>query len=291
MDPQTGEVFNVRDIPEQEFVAGDYNDSLNARPKPVNELDDGEFKNVLRKLDGNLCKRSDTLEKCIERFNLPSSDANFKGLSGITGRAFLETAEGGKNPSGKREVFVRGKILDKCLHDTSLAGYHYDRNTFELRLCVIMITEIARPRAPNNKFQYQYFHVEASSAYVDQKNPGDPENVFKKAAKATGLKVTAATANGFEFKLYAAGKNIEVINYWEAKASKKQGNPKWKKYVKGQTGIPRRIREYFKIDHDACVDMMFPMGLGVPETLPSGSAAGVHYCLGRCKNPPIVNTR
>ncbi|WP_300034012.1 hypothetical protein [uncultured Roseobacter sp.] len=289
-DPQTAKILDTGDLPKQKFVVGGYSSDRNAPPKPVGDLTDQEFQTLLMALDSRQCKKNDSVEKCAERIERANLKKLSNGVSGITGRALLRAAQGGKNANDKREVLVRGQILEYCEHDKSLPGYHYDKNTGHLRLCVIMETEIVKSKNANNRIRYQYFHVEAKKARVDTKNTSDPANVFPAAAAATGLKVNATTAANFNYKLYAAGKNIEVKQYWEANAKNKQANPAWKKYVKGQPGIPKRIADYFETDHDGCIDMMFPLP-SVPETLPPGAAGGIHYCLGRCENPPIVNTR
>ncbi|MEP2027580.1 MAG: hypothetical protein ABJI96_02585 [Paracoccaceae bacterium] len=268
-DLDTGEVFKISAVPVQKFVADDSSGS--GKLKPVEDFTDEEF----RKTRGRL------------------SPKKFKGVSGITSRAFVRVAES-NNGKGKRGVTVKGKILEKCLHDKSLEGYYFDKRRKTVRLCVFMTTQLKNPKNGNNKVRYQYFHVEATSASVDKKNlsyPGYPnKGVFPQAFDKTKLKVSEATASGFMYKLYAWGSNIKIVNYWEANAKSSVNSPNWKKYVKGQNGTPKRIRDYFDIaDRDSCIDMMFPST--VPSTLAPGDIGGIHYCLGRCDDPAIVNTR
>jgi hypothetical protein len=183
---------------------------------------------------------------------------------------------------------VRGKILDTCLHDKNLPGYQYDERSKHLRLCVIMETEIGPKGRNDNLVIYQYFHVEAKHARVDQR-VSNPNDIFPVAAAATGLALEATPENAnFDYKLYAFGNHIEVKNYWEAK-DLVNAPFVWTKYTKNTPNMPPEIAAYFQKDRDACIDMMFENY--PPQTLPPGAAAGVFYCLGRCKNPPIVNTK
>ncbi|MFK7745261.1 MAG: hypothetical protein AB8B47_09405 [Roseobacter sp.] len=267
VDEETGDLIAFASIPEQKFVAGGFSDNENAKPKLVKDFTEAEFAKVRQKLRGK----------------------TENSLTGITSQAFIRVAESRGTVFGKKDVDVRGKIQDVCLHDPSLAGYYYNAKTDKLRLCVLMVTTIAGPKDKNNKVRYQYFHVEADKARVAPRDNADTGNVFPAAASKTGLKVDETTAKDFKNKLYAWGDNVKILNYWEANAKANSGNPKWKKYTPGQNNAPKRIKNYFLPDVDACVDMMFPGA--VPETLSPGDAGGIHYCLGRCKHPPIVNTR
>ncbi|WP_171238642.1 hypothetical protein [Ruegeria sp. HKCCA5763] len=286
INSETGEIFNVQSIPDLKFVAGGSNGNRNDPPKKIADLDEQEFVNVLHVLAPDQCERNGSLNACIQR--LKNDTKKFGSLSGITGQSLVRVAEAGRKANGKTEVFVKGQILEKCAHDPALQGYHYENGN--LRLCVLMVTEIPKAKNKNNKFRYQYFHVEASSARVEKRNNNDPNNIFPAAANATGLKIKDSPDNqNLNYKLYANGRNIRVVNYWEANAKSKNSNPAWKMYTSATAGMPPRIAAYFKVDPDACVDMLFPTT--PPPTLQPGAAAGVHYCLGRCKNPPIVNTK
>lgn len=295
VDRDTGEMFDVSGLPEQKLVAGDFNDRLNARPVPVSRLTDAGLKNVLRKLaeedgrPGRRCDRAKSLKACVDNLRSVEAVGKFRGLSGITGRNFLDVAGSPGNADTTKNVSVRGQILDKCLHDKNLPGYYYDKRSKHLRLCVAMVTEIGPPRRPDNQVIYQYFHVEAKHARVDQR-VSNPNDIFPVAAAATGLVLEATPENAnFNFKLFASGNHIEVKEYWEAKAPASAPQPPWMKYTKNSPNLPPEIAAYFQKDRNACIDMMFEND--PPETLPPGAAAGVFYCLGRCKNPPIVNTQ
>jgi hypothetical protein len=295
VDLDTGEIFDTRNLPEQKFVVGDFNGEMNARPVPITSLTDAGLKNVLRKLaqedgrPGKRCDREKSLEKCVDNLKNVAAVGKFRGLSGITGRVVLDVIENRIGSDTNKNVATSGKILEKCLHDTSLPGYYYDKRTKHLRLCVVMTTEIGPEGKSDNLLIYQYFHVEAKKALVD-KRASNPDDIFPAAAVATGLvlKETPENAN-FGFKLYAAGNHIEVKNYWEAKALANQSQPPWIKYTENFPNMPPEIAAYFQKDKDACVDMMFENY--PPVTLPSSALAGQYYCLGRCKNPPIVNTK
>ncbi len=126
-----------------------------------------------------------------------------------------------------------------------------------------------------------------------KKSEDEKKGVFHEAFDATELKVSAAMAEPFEYKLYAAKQDIKIVNYWEANWEFGKGRAKWKKFDRDRIppGKLDRIPLIFAKNETACIDMMFSKEKGVPMTLDPGDAAGVHYCLGRCSEPPIVNTR
>ncbi len=278
--PKTVRSIDFKNVPDQKFMVGGLG-AGNPKMVSVRDLTDQQFKTVMN------CGARENIAKCAKRRGGIWGGRAFKNsLSGITGRALLRTAQGGRNTQNKWDVKVKGQILDECLH-TNIPGYHYKDGN--LRLCVIMRTIIANAQNDNEKVRYQYFHIEATSAMVDEKDLTNEDNVFPDAAQATGLEVSKGMAEGFDRKLYAHGANIEIVNYWEANEKDDKDPIVWRAYTK-TSGGPWRIRDYFRSNPDACVDMMFP-GPIVPEKLDSDAAAGVHYCLGRCKNPPVVNTR
>lgn len=52
---------------------------------------------------------------------------------------------------------------------------------------------------------------------------------------------------------------------------------------------PQQYAFFFDLEDRACIDMMFKTATP-PATLPTDPADRPAYCLGRCTNPPIVNT-
>ena len=294
--------FDIYEYHELRLVAGN-SDPSNAAPKSVNDFNRAQFLNTLNKLDPEMCSSERSLEDCLDNLSKdgeghgpPNRNRKFRGLGGLPGRAFVAAAQSTFGPSQELapDVKVFGKIDVDCQHDTSLKGYYYDAARKKLRICVVVKTETAHPGnnpggPMNPKVLYQYFHVEATHALVEARNDNNPSNVFPAAAVATGLTVDATMAGDLQYKLYAWGGNIRILNYWEAKDPGNSGNLNWKKYQPNTRPMPKRIAEYFLTDKDSCIDMMFLDS--VPPYISPGDIAGKNYCLGRCKKPPIVNTR
>ncbi len=300
VEDEKGSSFNTINLPDQKVVAGGVspNKNLEDPPKPVKEFTEADFKRLLSQLSEPPC---DPQQEFCPAINRASVVRDYGGFSGVATEPVVRVANN-RNLFGTRTVSVKGQILDKCLHDSRLAGYYYSggadgpyaKSSGDLRLCVLMRTAVSRAGRLTPAVRYQYFHVEAGNARVDKKTIEDAiKGVFHKAFDATELKVSAAMAEPFEYKLYAAKQDIKIVNYWEANWELGKGRAKWKKF--DQSTVPpgslNRIPLIFADNGTACIDMMFPEETGVPMTLKPNAAAGVHYCLGRCSKPPIVNTR
>ena len=282
-------------------------------PVSINKFTSSDFREALTALDSTLCKPDQTLKKCLQ--NLRKTDRaatkNFKGLSGFTGQTLLRAAQSTIDLNEAFEapdVKISGQIQPYCLHNPKLRGYAFDKARKTMRICVVVKTTIEHPgvnQNDNNKdprVRFQYFHVEAAGKVgVDDGAGGTPTNAFPAAAANTGLAIPQSLPDSFvpalNHKLYAWGDGIRVMNYWETDDEDANGSPVWKanrKYArKGNGGAPngpKRIRDFFAKDDDACIDMLF---LGEPPAYldPAVYKGGVSYCMGRCKNPPIVNTR
>ncbi|WP_299666771.1 hypothetical protein [uncultured Ruegeria sp.] len=300
VDPSTGQRFSASDVPEKKFLTAVQSDEKSLDKKeivPVDDLTTAQFNEVLSELPKPPCETDNPNNSCVQNAKSSRVTSSYGSLSGITSWAFLRTAWSRGDLFGNRHAVVRGRILDRCLHDRSLTGYHYNKAKDTLRLCVLMVTKIARP-ADGVKIRFQYFHVEAGNVGVDKKRlpdggpyapPYSRDNVFYEAFKKTQLPVSADVADGFSHKLYAYGRNIQVKTYWEANVKSLFGKADFAEYKEGDVILNDRIRLYFDASDIACVDMLFPGA--PPKELPKDAIAGVHYCLGRCAQPPIVNTK
>ncbi len=293
IDPSSGEEIRAINIPRLEFLAGGYSnekDSNEKPPKSVNSLSDEELSQILQKLPGTIC--DDSPDLCFRGFDEKDVVSGFGSLTGITSFEFVRAVKSRRNILGSKSTVSRGKILKNCLHDKSLPGYYFYKGA--LRLCVLMVTKIARP-ADGIKVRFQYFHVEATNVGVDKKrvlgdDDFDDKNVFPKAFEKTEIKISEKKAKGFKYKLYAYGTNIRIKQYWEANIPSNFGSATFEKYDAGTPTINERIKLYFNLSDKACVDMLFE---NYPQkTLPPTAKAGKFYCLGRCeKEVPIVNTK
>lgn len=292
------------------------------KAEKVNDFQNSdEFRNVLAKLDPTLCNQRMPLRACLKKIRKQderTGSKKLKGVAGITGYTFLRVAQSTLRQNGtfqKADVEIQGQIQEKCLHDTTLPGYAFDQDKKYMRFCVVMKTIIKHPGenesgmapVPDPETRYQYFHVEATrDVAVDDGSGGSNDNVFPAAAAKTGIVIPKSKVDMFtppmNHKLYAWGKRIRVMTYWETDSTV-NNKPDWAnglKFARKANGQPpnipgnikdhKRLKDYFKEDKDACIDMMF---YGAPPPLldPNKHLAGVSYCLGRCKDPGIVNTR
>lgn len=257
--------------------------------RPINNATRADIRQALRALDPVDCPDGASYRDCLRK--LGAKPNRFRGVSGLTARAFARAAQSLNNygETTRPSVDIRGQIVQECLHDTSLPGYELTRvsgTPTKLRLCVYMETTVERPGGGDPAVRYQYFHIEVEDNIgIDDGTGGTPSNGWPAAAASTGL--TVPQKAGFNYKLYAWGDKIRVKTYWEARRLE-NGAPKWNKFDAPPPRRPR-INAFFEPDPDACVDMLFE--LAVPDTMPVGYSGGVDYCLGRCRNPPIVNTR
>ncbi len=300
VEDEEGSSFNTINLPDQKVVAGVVSRSKDqgARPKEVKEFTDAEFTALLDVLSPPPCEPPNV----CPALNRASLVRDYGGFSGVATEPVVRVANN-KNLFGARTLSVKGQILDKCLHKPSLSGYYYSvgadgpplKRSGDLRLCVLMRTAVSRDGRLTPAVRYQYFHVEAKNArWEEKKSESKEKGVFHEAFDATKLKVSADMAKQFKYKLYAAKKDITIVTYWEANWEFRKGRAKWKVMIDRDKILSDnfgRIPLIFEKNETACIDMMFREETGVPKTLDPGDAAGVHYCLGRCSEPPIVNTR
>ena len=118
---------------------------------------------------------------------------------------------------------------------------------------------------------------------VETKDLRDPGNVFPEFAEASGLAINSIVADGFITKLWASGDSIMVTKIWRDMNYDPQ-NPNFQPV---NENMPQ-FRRLFEPDPDACLDMMFA---GTPPMSLPQDMAPPQYCLGRCQNPPVINTK
>lgn len=93
---------------------------------------------------------------------------------------------------------------------------------------------------------------------------------------------------GFQHKLWAKGTDIEVVNVWRKKNfqwTDAGDSSYWGGRLPDASAIWGRL---YKIDQDSCIDMMF---VDPPPKKYTDLQGPPFYCLGRCEQPAIVNSR
>ena len=221
-----------------------------------------------------------------------ATSQKFKSLGGMAGIQITELAHatllnGSRNHGGRRAGLLSyGQIED----------FSYDSSTKSGSLKVIQVYSRGLGRRNNSRQYALRFHVSvaADGFHVDTKDLSkNPANVFPNAALATGIVIDAQTASQFNYKLYARGTKISVTRIdWDRDFD--LATPAWKQVLPtADPLVPGNIRndpvwaQIMLPDADACIDMMFAGP--PPSSLPNG-ARPPFYCLGRCANPPIINT-
>lgn len=292
MVPTASDVLNPHDL---RMMAGGYN-APGQQPAPPANVGDAaaftsasDFRNVLHRIDPALCGATDSLGQCVANFRTGS--AEMTGVSGAMTGSFLDIAERGLQlgPTFQKPQFsIRGQITQNCLNDPTLRGYRYHATAGTMGLCVVTENTLQPPPGQPARTTYEFYDVIATNADVDDGAGGTPDNGFPEAAQRTGL--TIPQKPPFTHKLYAWGDYIVIREYWVTSAVHPNGEPNWvagRKYKPNDPGLPPDVARLFQPSDEACMDMLF---VGAPPPNLDGYTGGVNYCLGRCKNPPVVNT-
>jgi hypothetical protein len=202
------------------------------------------------------------------------------GLGGIFGHVLLKAAEA-KAPGGVYSIALK-IIIDSRGH---IDGYFFDHQTNGGYLNVTTQFTIGLPNGTVDIDRYRYEVEIGNNVFqVLAKDTTDPNNVFP----GSDIAVNAVTALPFNYKLWAEGPDIRVVRLWVDHDDDGVFEPN-ERVTTGNHGDWRDgYRHILRPDPDACIDMMFI--LYPPETLPPG-AAPPYYCLGRCANPLLINTK
>jgi hypothetical protein len=202
------------------------------------------------------------------------------GLGGIFGHALLNAAEA-KSPAGMFDAALKITIDSRGHID----GYFFDHENKGGYLNVTTQITIGMPNGNVDVDRFRYeVAIGANVFQVLGKNATDPNNVFP----GSDIPVNAQTAAPFNYKLWAKGVLIKVERLWVDHDDDGFFEPNERVMMRDHGDWRDNYRNLLLPDPEACIDMMFlhyP-----PETLPPG-AAPPFYCLGRCKNPPLINTK
>jgi hypothetical protein len=108
--------------------------------------------------------------------------------------------------------------------------------------------------------------------------------VFPVFATSGGFPVNSVTASGFDWELWTVGNSIRVTKLY--RNNNVDADPINFDEIKPKNANYQHV---FAADPGACIDMIFA-GQRVPTALQPGDAPP-YYCLGRCSNTPIINTK
>lgn len=212
-----------------------------------------------------------------------------KGLGGLAGHTVLDianrTLDAGDIFADRPGVETWG-VIEKSVDGQN--GYYWDgvEDGGSGWLWVTMYTTTTLGASDQRRTTALRYKVEVTGGFrVDDKDVDTPGNVFGDFASGGGFAVNSVTASGFNWKLWAVGNSIRVTKLY--RNNNVEANPD--NFVEIQPNNPK-YQHIFDPDPSACIDMMFADVDGVPQTLPD-NAKPPYYCLGRCANPPIINTK
>lgn len=239
---------------------------------------------------GNLGKRiGDLIKK-------PSLSKKMDGLGGIQARAVLEVAKLTLGPDGKFSRKLDGEAVDVL---GKIESFYYKPGE-PMHVTVQMITTASGVGGTYKRAEKYRVEIPAGAMHLEERT-GPDDNMFPIFGREA-FPVAKRPDLVFNWKLWAAGVDVRVTDYWWTNVFTNDV-PVYsdiQKYGKSNptNPIPSKYKNIFASDPDACFDMMFllnpgdqsPNGALVNGELPPGSKPP-YYCLGRCSNPPIVNTR
>lgn len=231
---------------------------------------------------------------------LNAPPAKLAGLGGIQSRMALRSARPtlGANGNFKKKLTtftVKGEIQETVDGED---GFYFEPGQ-PMHMWVEMITTATGDPegAVETESIAEMFRVEIpANGVVVERKAGTGANVFPGFAGAA-FAIDDTMASGFGYKLWAVGTQVKVTHYWIDDDYDPSGDPVYEKYT--ASTAPPRYQSIFADDPAACIDMMFEKDPTLDVTdggalnegkLPAGSEPP-YYCLGRCMNPPIVNTR
>ena len=293
---------------------------LNVTPTPYDKVDirtivagrpavmafgsEDRFRATMEAL-GESCPDNVRPGKCLadlRKQNGNKGSAKLKNVGGGPGRAVVGSKDGlggnfqgiadmALNPNGTyrgvpENYRVQGQIMETCEDGSS--GYSLtdpdNDGLWTLSLCVTTYTTVERGVSGKEKTTALQMRVLVDdAARIEMKNMADPADVFPNASAATGITLDSITAAGFNYKLYASGSSISIVDVWVDR-NYDENDP-------GFISVARDVPAFeylYETSVDSCIDMMFASH--PPSTLPPGTPPPF-YCLGRCKAyPSLINT-
>ncbi len=286
------------------------------KPVRLRGLNNAQLRKALRLVDADACddfkKCGKMAEKKLNGKGDKGKTSRFTGL-GASGVATLINIAKKTDVGANVKVWAKGQIQTNCLDENGVVqpgrpGYSYYEPRGHLRICVVVRTTTENA-AGDKKSTFEYFEVEARNVEYEKRcevGSSEPrcagatvDNVFPVAAQKTKLQIPESKTRpaGFQmnWKLYGWGDNIKVKRYGLIRDVPWTTNmapvPVWNSgniysRPQGHGNLTNYLKKLFAENDGACVDMMFAER--PPATL--STTERVVYCLGRCDNPPILNT-
>lgn len=210
------------------------------------------------------------------------------GLGGIPAHGFLRAAEMALDAKGMLKAGVVLKVDGQILESVQIIpgyvepGYYYDAEIDSGHLWVRMHYSIGLGAAPIASWAYR-FNVSVGPGHfkVAKRDDSSSADVFPNS-NTVPISKALAESRGAKYKLWARGTSVRVdrVDY---DPDYDPANPNFSLVTLNDPNLG----DLYVTNDESCIDMMFQDY--PPETLPAG-AEPPFYCLGRCANPPIINT-
>ena len=207
------------------------------------------------------------------------------GLGGVLGHAFLDLAQESLDQNG---MFDAGRRVVVSLSG-QIQDYAFDRDTGSGRLEVVtfftrQVVPASGALTPARTDAYRWtIRVEAGGFEVIERDDALPDGPFPGTLAFSDATKARVASLGFTRKLWAKGEAIVI----EAIALDRNHDPDDPRFVELDRTKPKFAR-LFQTNAATCIDMMF---VGEPPATMADLRAPPFYCLGRCEQPLIVNTR
>ncbi|MDH3667697.1 MAG: hypothetical protein OEN23_12275 [Paracoccaceae bacterium] len=222
----------------------------------------------------------------IRTANLDSAESvpGLTGLGGVLGHAFLDLTEQGlqgNNFNGQARVVVSmsGQILD-YEYDSSDGSGLIEAVTYISRS--VVTPGLGVPPARVTAYKYKVEVDPGGFTVVPHSNNRD--DPFPGTLAFSPEMLDRVESLGFMYKLWANGTAIGVTDVW------RDDNFQWgspANFTLLDPSDPEYARLY-QTDADSCIDMMF---VDQPPATYADLQGPPFYCLGRCADPLLINTR
>lgn len=278
-----------------------------ATPSAIQVMDDSEdLKLIISGQDPDAAMAdAAALEATLSKYGVPKpANGNFRqwiadirsarggfgserlgGVGGLPAGALLwlaeETLDANGNFAFAPGAEIHGRIEPQC---EGQPGYLFNADGSG-RLCVTVFTTKNLGASGQTRTFAERFLVlvDAGGFHVESKDPNDPNTAFPDFTDASGMAIPQGMAASFDTKLWASGTSIHVVKLWRDR-NYDPSDPKFQEV--NLNAKPNRSLKAPNIH--ACIDMMF---VGPPPPDYAGLQGPPQYCLGRCDDPPIINTK
>lgn len=235
----------------------------------------------------------------VEAANLASGGnvPGLTGLGGIVGHGFLKLAKeatlgnGNYNHGARVVTSVSGQIID--YEFIQQPGLDVGEGMIEAITYVTHSLVTPSGQVPQSETVAYKFKVSVGSGgFTVIRHSGNDSNPFPiPAGSSTSIgflpeTLTRIKSLGFQYKLWAAGTTIQVTEFAVDEDYDWNGPPVFET-INSSHADWEKYRRLFETDDKSCIDMMFvdyP-----PREL--NDLSPPFYCLGRCENPLLINTR